>query len=80
MSIPDFSARAALYQVSRIYRAASGHDSVTAGVQPAAKGDKIEFECKWGGCGCKWESAGCSGYSTYYSDGWVTHYECKGSR
>ena len=35
MSMPGFSAQAALYRVSRIYRPASGLHSATAGVQPA---------------------------------------------
>jgi hypothetical protein len=43
MSVPGFSAQAALYKVSRVYRAASGNYSGRAGVQPAEL--RVSFHC-----------------------------------
>jgi hypothetical protein len=73
MSLPGFSAQAALYQVNRFYRAATGIHSATAGVQPAMM---VSCHCNgpdptinWS-CTCRWwVSPTCGGYATSYSDG-----------
>jgi len=72
MSLPGFSAPAALNQGSGIYLAASGLPA-PAGVQPAMR---VSCHCNgpdpdinWS-CICRWwVSPTCGGYSQSYSDG-----------
>ena len=72
MSLPGFSAPAALNQGSSIYLAASGPPA-PAGVQPAMR---VSCHCNgpdpdinWS-CICRWwVSPTCGGYSESYSDG-----------
>jgi hypothetical protein len=73
MSMPGFSAQAALYQVSRNYRVASGYHSATTGVQLAMK-----ITCTpWGGGSykCSWAIGSCEGYTTIWPDGSMEQYE-----
>jgi hypothetical protein len=75
MSMPGFSGHAALYQVSRIYRAASGHHSATAGVQPAMRISvgctEISNDYNWSCTVRWWFSPTCGGYSTTYANGYT---------
>jgi hypothetical protein len=77
MSMPGFSAQAALSQVSRTYRIVGGHRSATAGVEPARAflyshctppSDRAGIN--WS-CEVRWGIANCRGSVEVYADGQI---------
>ena len=73
MSMPGFSAQAALYRGSSTYRAASRHHSAPAAVQAAMRVSchctPVANDYNWS-CTCRWWwSSTCGGYATTYADG-----------